>query len=248
VFVLVISHVHFLRDALVATLRDAGDIEAMGAFSRDTVEAAIIEFPPEVIVVDTSHPEGMTLVTAVRARLPKVRVVVLSMRERDEDFLAWADIGIAGYLGADTSAGDLIASVRRTAAGEVVCPPRLTALLLSGFADHANDRATRDGIHALTYREHEVLKLVADGLPNKLIAHRLRVALPTVKNHVHSILDKWEVRSRGEAAARYRRQVQEGKSSSSKPTRQQASHVPHMTKVNGSPIASLSSEIYGRPA
>jgi len=207
--ILFISHVHFLREALVELLRTSDDIDAFGAFSGETAETAITESPPSVIMVDSSHPEGIALVGAVRTRFPRVNVVVLATHERDEDFLAWADIGISGYLGPDTSARDLIASVRRAAAGEVVCPPRLTALLLNRFADRSNDRATRAGIHALTPREREIVELLADGLPNKLIAERLSVALPTVKNHVHSILDKWDVRSRGEAAACYRRKIQE---------------------------------------
>jgi DNA-binding CsgD family transcriptional regulator len=125
--------------------------------------------------------------------------------------------------------------VRRAAAGDVVCPPRLTALLLNGFANRANDRTTRAGIHVLTSREREIAALLADGMSNKLIARRLNVALPTVKNHVHSILDKWDVRSRGEAAARYRRQVQDrqvqdGAPDSSKPMRPQASH-PSLDRV-----------------
>ena len=214
--ILFISQVHFLREALVEVLRGGEDMMAFGAFSRETAEAVTTEFTPNLVVIDASHPEAMALVGIVRARLPKVGVVVLATRERDEEFLLWADIGISGYLGPDTSSCDLISTVRRAAAGEVVCPPRLTALLLNRFADRSNDRATRAGIHALTPREREIMELLADGLPNKLIARRLQVALPTVKNHVHSILDKWDVRSRGEAAARYRRKIQETEAGNSR--------------------------------
>jgi len=216
--ILFISHVHFLREALVEVLRGGEGIMAFGAFSRETADAVTAEFTPDLIVIDSSHPEATALVAAVRTRTPKASVVVLAMRERDEDFLIWADIGISGYLGPDTSSRDLISTVRRAAAGEVVCPPRLTALLLNRYADRSNDRATRAGIHALTPREREIVELLADGLPNKLIARRLQVALPTVKNHVHSILDKWDVRSRGEAAARYRRKIHETEPSTSRVT------------------------------
>ena len=90
----------------------------------------------------------------------------------------------------------------------MACPPRLTALLLNRFTSRSSERAERAGIFSLTSREQEIAELLADGLSNKLIARRLSVALPTVKNHVHSILEKWDCRSRGEAAARYRRQGQ----------------------------------------
>lgn len=214
--ILFISHVHFLREALIEVLRGGEGIMAFGAFSQDTTDAVIGEVTPDLVVVDSSHPEAMALVSVVRRRLPKISVVVLATRERDEDFLLWADIGISGYLGPDTSSRDLLSTVRRAGAGEVVCPPRLTALLLNRFADRSSDRTIRAGIHALTPREREIVELLADGLPNKLIARRLHVALPTVKNHVHSILDKWDVRSRGEAAARYRRKIQETEASSSR--------------------------------
>ena len=204
---LVVSHIHFLRDAIVGILRSDGDINAVGAFSHESVEAAITEAPPNLIIIEASHPEGTALVAAIRERLPKIAVVVFSMRELDEEFLTWADIGIVGYLGPDTSATSLMSTIRRVAAGDVVCPPRLTALLLNGFAERSNDRTSRASIHALTSREREIAALLAEGMSNKLIARRLNVALPTVKNHVHSILDKWDVRSRGEAAARFRQKI-----------------------------------------
>ena len=207
--ILFISHVHFLREAMVVLLRGCDDIQMVSACSEETAAAVVGEANPGLIVVDSSHPEAMAVVAAVRERAANIGVIVLAMREEDEDFLAWADTGICGYLGPESSIRDLVATVRRAAAGEVVCPPRLTALLLNRLADRSTGRVSRAGIHALTLREREVVKLLADGLPNKLIARRLRVAVPTVKNHVHSILDKWDVRSRGEAAACYRQKMRE---------------------------------------
>ena len=204
--ILLISQVRMLRDALVAVLQSVPGNQACGAFSRETVEAAIAAFAPTVVVADASHPEAAALVATVRAHAPAARVVVLAAGEQDEEFLAWADVGISGYLGQDASADDLLSAVRRVEAGEVACPPRLTALLLNQFATRSGERADRGGIFSLTTREQEIAELLADGLSNKLIARRLCVALPTVKNHVHSILEKWDCRSRGEAAARFRRQ------------------------------------------
>ena len=202
-----ISNVRLLRDAMVATLQRADGNRACSAFSHETVEAALMAFTPSLIVVDATHPEGAALVATVRVRAPKASVIVLAMRDQDEDFLAWAVIGISGYLEPDTSADDLLSVVRRVAAGEVACPSRLTALLLSQFADRSTERSARVGIYWLTTREREIAGLLADGLSNKLIARRLQCALATVKNHVHSILDKWDCRNRGEAAARYRQQI-----------------------------------------
>jgi len=207
--ILFISHVRLLREALVATLQGNDGHRACTAFSHETVEAALAVFTPAMVVVDASHPEATALVAAVRTHVPTVSVVVLAARDADEDFLAWADIGISGYLGPDTSADDLLSAVRRVGAGEVACPRRLTALLLNRFAGRSNERTAKAGISTLTTREREIAGLLADGMSNKLIARRLDCALATVKNHVHSILDKWECQSRGEAAARYRQKSQE---------------------------------------
>ena len=235
--IIFISHVRFLRDALVATLQDSNGNRACGAFSRESVEAALVAFAPSMVVVDAAHPDGTALVATVRASVPKVSVVVLATHEGDEDFLAWADLGISGYLGPDTSAGDLLSAVRRVEAGEVACPPRLTALLLNRFAGRStSERVDRAGIFTLTAREREIAELLADGLSNKLIARRLQVALPTVKNHVHSILEKWDCQSRGEAAARYRKQVLDDvKPSGGKPVELRASQAP---AVNGATLRS----------
>ena len=223
--IIFISHVRLLRDALVATLQDSNGNQARGACSRETVEAALAAFAPSMVIVDAAHPDGTALVARVRANVPKASVLVLTTHEEDEEFLAWADLGISGYLGPDTSAGDLMSAVRRIEAGEVACPRRLTALLLNRVADRSNnERVDRAGIFTLTAREREIAELLADGLSNKLIARRLDVALATVKNHVHSILEKWDCRSRGEAAARYRKQV----SDDVKPVELRASQSPAM--------------------
>ncbi len=206
--ILVISHVRLLREALIDALVDGEGVQAFGASSCESIEAAAAKAKPSLVVVDASHPEAATLIAAVRVCVPKLSVVVLAMQDRDEDFLAWTDVGISGYLGPDTSAGDLISTVHRVAAGNIIYPARLTALLLSRLSMRSGERTTRAGLYALTSREREIAALLADGLSNKLIGRRLCIAEPTVKNHVHNILAKWDVQSRGAIAARYRRTIQ----------------------------------------
>ena len=133
--VLFISHVHFLREAVVMLLRSSEMSAVHTAFSQESAEAAVTEAAPTLVMIDSSHPDAMPIIAAIRARAAAMPVVVLAMRDQDEDFLAWADIGISGYVGPESSARDLISTVRRAGAGEVVCPPRLTALLLNHYAD-----------------------------------------------------------------------------------------------------------------
>lgn len=207
VVVLFISRVHFLNESIARYLQNSENMKVFVVSSQEGAEAVALQVSPDLVVVDSSHPEAMATVAAVRAHTATIGVVVLAMCGQDEEFLAWAQIGIRGYVGPESSLRDLASTLRRVGAGEVVCPSRLTARLLNQLAERSNKRATKTGIHALTLREREVVCLLADGLPNKQIAHRLRVTVPTVKNHVHNILGKWDVRSRGEAAASYRRTI-----------------------------------------
>jgi DNA-binding NarL/FixJ family response regulator len=186
-------------DSDITTIGEA-NFEAVGLPERRSVS---------LVVVDSSHPDGFALVSAIRDRFPRVRVVVLAVYHRDEVFLAWADVGISGYLEPNSSTDELVATIRQAAAGEVVCPPRLTALLLNRFTNQSNARQASAGIPSLTGREREVLELLADGLANKRISRQLRIAEATVKNHIHSILQKLDLRSRGEAAAYFRQSGQE---------------------------------------
>lgn len=206
--ILVVSHVRLLREALTAALADGGGAQVFGASSCASIEDIVAEAKPSLAVVDALHPEAAALIAAIRARVPKLNVVILATQDRDEDFLAWTDVGISGYLGPDTSAGDLVAAVRRVAAGDIVYPARLTTLVLSRLSTRSSERTNRAGMYALTSRERQVAALLADGLSNKLIGRRLCIAQPTVKNHIHNILAKWDVQSRGAIAARYRRTIQ----------------------------------------
>ncbi len=203
--VLVITRQHFLQQMLIQALSaDSGVVAASGS-CHPAVDAAAQSHPPHLVVVDTAHPERFRQVSGLRARFPAVKVVVLAVSGGDEEVLAWAEIGVSGYVEPDTSTEQLILTLRRAAAGEVVCPPRLTALLLKRFSAPSTVRVEMGGTSELTRREFDVVKLVAQGLANKLIARQLQIAEATVKNHVHSILEKWNVRTRGEAAACYRR-------------------------------------------
>jgi DNA-binding CsgD family transcriptional regulator len=99
--------------------------------------------------------------------------------------------------------------------------------MLSRFSGGPNGHAIRGNVHELTLREREVAQLLAQGMSNKLIARELHLALSTAKNHVHSILEKWNVCSRGEAAARYRQMIEkDGKPSGPQSAGLRISHVP----------------------
>jgi DNA-binding NarL/FixJ family response regulator len=96
--VLFISQAQAIQESLVEILGENNGTEVRGASSREAVEAVATESPPSLVVVDSAHPEATTLVAAVRMLVPEVDVLVLVMREGNENLPAWAEIGVSGYI------------------------------------------------------------------------------------------------------------------------------------------------------
>lgn len=159
---------------------------------------------PDVILLDHAIPEGGGAVRRLHEVAPGLRVLTLAVREAEGDVLPWAEAGVAGFVTRDASLEDLLASVSVAAAGGSLCSPRLAAVLLARVASLAGERRPSSALAELTRREREIALLLEEGLSNKEIALRLRIQVPTVKNHVHSILEKLQVRRRGEAACAVR--------------------------------------------
>jgi DNA-binding NarL/FixJ family response regulator len=107
-----------------------------------------------------------------------------------------------GYQDFVSRDGDLVTAVHCAMRNELVCSPRIAALLFSRVAAIGSERSHAPGNGALMRREHEIVSLMTQGLSNKEIARQLRIQNATVKNHIHSILAKLHVRRRGEVAAR----------------------------------------------
>jgi DNA-binding NarL/FixJ family response regulator len=143
------------------------------------------------VVVDLAHPDAVTAIAALSAELPRYPVLALSAAPDHGDALAAVRAGAAGYLVAGTGPAELVAAVRRTAAGEAVFSPGLAAELLD-----ERGRSVAEDAAALTDREIEVLRLVVEGLTARQIATRLVLSPRTVENHVQHLLRKLRLPNR----------------------------------------------------
>jgi two-component system, NarL family, nitrate/nitrite response regulator NarL len=160
-----------------------------------------LDEPPRVMLLDVGTPSGPAAVAALASRQPEVSVVALAVRNTEEDVLEWAEAGVAGLIGSEDSVAELAATIERVADGQTLVSPRIAATLLRRVATVRRDRARGPAHAVLTDREHEIVRLIDNGLSNKEIAMVLRISLPTVKNHVHHIIAKLNVSRRAEAAA-----------------------------------------------
>jgi two-component system nitrate/nitrite response regulator NarL len=159
---------------------------------------------PDVIIIDIGAPDSFAVAKSLGISLPTVKIVAFAVNEVDYLVLACAEAGIAGYVGPDGSETDLVAAVEYALRGELYCSPRIAALLFRRVAALSAQPRKPSEQASLTQREQQILGLVGEGMSNKEIGRALRIGDSTVKNHVHSILEKLEVHRRGEAAAQLR--------------------------------------------
>ena len=135
---------------------------------------------------------------AIHEAAPQTKILMIGMEDDQEMFLRAVQAGAEGYLLRDASAKQILAAVHRLERNAVVCPQHLERALFNLIANGPRLHVTRAAIHfaSLTPREHQLTSLLAQGLANKEIAGRLNLSLQTVKNHVHSILQKTQSKNR----------------------------------------------------
>ena len=162
------------------------------------------ECDPDIVVLDMASAGSLDLVTRVASSMPNARVVAFAVEETEHDILLCAEAGAAGYVAADGTLEDLVDSIRSVARGELLCSPRIAATLFRALRVQTPEASVDRLALTLTAREREIAPLLERGLSNKEIASQLNIEVATVKNHVHNLLEKLQVGSRGEAAARLR--------------------------------------------
>jgi two-component system nitrate/nitrite response regulator NarL len=200
--VFVASDVRVYRDGISRLVATADSVELAGAAATGESLAQLRQGArADVVLVDAIERVEVVLALEIASAAGDAPVVALVAPER-EDLLAWAGAGVSGFLSWEASPEQLVESLERAARGESPCSEDVADALLRRVRQNPGGSFASRG--SLTQREVQIAELVSDGLSNKAIASRLSIELATVKNHVHSILEKLRVHSRGEAAAKLR--------------------------------------------
>jgi two-component system, NarL family, nitrate/nitrite response regulator NarL len=202
--VALISGICLYREGLAELLGRTGAISVIGS-AADVADglalSARLDEPPDVILLDTFPADAAARIAQVLEGMPGVPILALTVPNSEREILAVAEAGIAGFVTSDASVDELVAAIESVARGEALCSPSVAAALIRRLASLARSGQAASPIGPLTTREREILELIDEGFSNKQIAQRLRIELPTVKNHVHHILVKLGVSRRAEAAA-----------------------------------------------
>lgn len=201
--VLLVVPVRAYRDVLAGAMMASGRLGRVDvAGDADAASTAIGSQRPAAAVVDVQAPGALGSVLVLReAEIP---VVALGVAEEVTDVVALAVAGVTAYVTCAQGLDELVTAALAAGRGDVDYGRRVAELLLRHVARSGRGPTGAplpDGLERLTRRERQILALVADGRTNKQIALELSIELATVKNHVHHILEKLDVRSRGHAAA-----------------------------------------------
>lgn len=192
-----------MRDGIVATLQASADfaVVATGGCADDAIRIAQ-EIEPRMILLDLSMPGcGLEAARKICSAKPSMKVMILTVSEREDDVIAAMSTGVCGYILKGISGVDLIATLKAVSHGETYITPNLAARLLSKSRGGVQSKTpVKEPEVQLTVREEQILLEVKSGLTNKEIARKLVLSEKTVKHYMTSVLQKLRARNRVEAA------------------------------------------------
>jgi DNA-binding NarL/FixJ family response regulator len=201
--VLIVDDHDLFRSGLRTLLEDEGvQIVGEAAGGQDALEI-VRQLAPDVVVMDLNMP-GMGGVEATRhitSVAPLTRVLMLTISDQDNDVIDAILAGACGYLLKNSSIQELMAGIRAAAQGESLISPTIATKVLQRIRASSHQPQIESTIRSeLSDREIEVLKLIANGKDNAMIAAELHISPKTVKNHISNILMKLQIENRIQAA------------------------------------------------
>ncbi|MGN6553770.1 MAG: response regulator [Verrucomicrobiota bacterium] len=192
-----------LRESLAALIRRAPRLRCVAEYA--TAEAALAEMPavqPSAALVDINLPgmSGIELVGKLKAKMPKLQVMMITMYEDCDQIFASLQAGATGYLLKRSQPAEIIQAIEQMHAGGSPMSPEIARKVVSFF--HKRSERSAD-VEQLTKRETEILSQLAKGYMYKEIADNMGIGMETVRTHLQHIYGKLQVHSRTEAVVKF---------------------------------------------
>jgi len=202
--VLLVDDHDLFRTGLRNLLDEQDGVQVVGECDNGTdALRAVRELAPDVVVMDLNMPgiSGVEATRQISMVAPLTRVLVLTISDQDTDVMDAIVAGACGYLLKDSSIDELMAGIRAAAAGESLVSPAIASKVLQRLRATSSSPREAETIRSeLSEREIQVLKLIANGKDNAMIAAELHISPKTVKNHISNILMKLQIDNRIQAA------------------------------------------------
>ena len=206
--VLIADQQPLFRQGVRSTLNSIADIDICGEVeSSNELISTVSTLYPDIVLLDIglAGDDGMDLAKAVKRLLPSAAVILLSPQPNDDELFQAIKSRVAGYVRRDISSTELVAIIRKAAAGEhpindtFLSQPKVAHQVLEQFQDFSWGKGAESFVSPLTPRETEILTYMAQGYFNKQIALELNISEQTIKNHITSILRKLDANARTQA-------------------------------------------------
>jgi DNA-binding NarL/FixJ family response regulator len=194
--VLIVDDHTLLRAGLRSLLAQDPTIEIVGeaADGRDAVRA-VGQLSPNLVLMDLTMPgmNGIEAVTEIKRRYPEVRVLVMTLHTSEDFIHASLRAGADGYILKDATHDELRVAIRSVLMGKTYLSMDVSGKVVSGYLGGGKSASGSSVFDTLTHREREILKLVAEGRPNKGIAEFLNLSVKTVEKHRSNLMSKLDV-------------------------------------------------------
>ncbi len=187
-----------VREGIIAMLKLYDDVEVVGeaADGKEAIDKAE-KLRPDLVLMDIAMPGlgGLEATLELKKSQPELKVLVLSQYDDREYVSRFLKAGVSGYILKRALGNDLIVAIRAIMKGESYLYPSITSSVINGYLDKDTPEI-EDPYEKLTDREHQVLKLIADGQSHKEIAHTLGISAKTVIAHQTNLSEKLDIHSR----------------------------------------------------
>ncbi|MGH2375035.1 MAG: LuxR C-terminal-related transcriptional regulator [bacterium] len=187
-----------VRDGIGDLLNKQPGVRVTGVFgnAREALDHPLQGEHVLLYDLGTSHQDGPALMHELRERIPQAKVLLFGVTDDVQAILECVRAGASGCILDDVSLDDLLAAIHSVSRGVPSSSPKVVTALFSYVAGLQQTDGERPPVTPLTAREEQILQLMAEGLDNKAIAQKLYLQPQTVKNYVHQVLQKLNLRNR----------------------------------------------------
>lgn len=194
--ILIVEDHQLFREGLKAMLSPSPEYEIAGE-AEDGIEAIrlIRKAKPDLVLLDLSMPRmnGFSVLREIKAAMPEVKILVLSIHESDQYVLQAFEAQADGYAIKDSSREELRMAIRSVLEGKKYISPGIADSVLEGYLGGRKTLKSKSSLETITQREKEILKLLGEGYQNKEIAEMLSISVKTVEKHRANIMGKLDL-------------------------------------------------------
>ena len=182
-----------LREGLRLILNKESEFDVVGEASDGKEIIQLVEkLNPDIVVMDITMPKlnGLEATRQIKKKFPEVGIIILTVHETEEYVYQVFQAGASGFLCKKSAHKDLVYAIRSVYEGEYFISPHVSRSVVNEYISKTGRHTTEDNFESLTEREREILQLIAEGHPNKIISDQLNLSIKTIETHRSNIMQK----------------------------------------------------------